>query len=69
MEKSFAISIICLAISIAAYSLSSMYNAAMKSIGMNPSAAQDIKGMIIIGAGFIEALGLLCFALAYMVLQ
>jgi F-type H+-transporting ATPase subunit c len=51
-----------------ALGLGRVFSSACDAIGRNPSAKADLFTLAMIGGGFIEAMGLLAFVIAFMTL-
>jgi F-type H+-transporting ATPase subunit c len=69
MELKFiAIGLMSIGMCGAALSVGSIFSSLLSSIARNPSAADQLQRMALIGAGLAEAMGLFSFVIAVLVL-
>lgn len=69
MTKDFAAALALLPLFGVAIAMGSMFSSFMEATGRNPSASDKLTTMTYLAAAFIEALGLLSFLIAFMILK
>lgn len=69
MEYKFiAIGLMAIGMAGAAISVGLIFNSLLSSVSRNPSAADQLQRLALIGAGLAEALGLFSFVIAILIL-
>ena len=69
MEYKFiAIGLMAIGMAGAAVSVGLIFNSLLSSVSRNPSAADQLQRLALIGAGLAEALGLFSFVIAILIL-